>query len=137
MSAAGLDPLGRSVLHYAALKDDVDAVRAALAAGADIDLQETRSGYTPLHLAVQDGALRAATLLLDAGADLDAATGQGERPLHLSVANWRSSEDGAMIRLLLDRGADRSATDAAGHTPADLAQGQFRFPPELAALLAG
>lgn len=137
MSPADRDPLGRSALHYAALRNDVDGVRAALAAGEGIDQPEGRSGYTPLHLAVQDGALQAATILLDAGANLEATTDLGERPLHLSVMNWRNSEDGSLIRLLLDRGADRTALDNSGYTAADLARGQFQFPAGLSALLAG
>lgn len=132
-----LDALGRSSLHYAAAKNDVDAVRAALAAGSDIELPEKRSGYTPLHLAVQDGAVQAAELLLDAGADVEAETGSRlQRPLHLAVTRWRLSPDGAMIRLLLKHGARRDALNDRGATAEQISKGLYEFPDELRLLIS-
>jgi RNA polymerase sigma factor (sigma-70 family) len=77
--------------------------------------------YSPGHLAV-------AGLLLDHGADINAAgdmpNNEGGRPLH--CAGWQGSEP--MARLLLARGADPDATDARGYTAIDRAAGQNSGP---------
>ncbi|GAA4536470.1 ankyrin repeat domain-containing protein [Amycolatopsis samaneae] len=132
---AELDREGRDELHYAAKNDDADGVRQRLAAGVDVNLAESRSQYTPLHFAVQDGALNAARALLEAGANVQAVYAPGATPLHLAVIRWRKSPDGAMIKLLLKHGADKTATETNGHTPADITKGQYGFPDELAELL--
>jgi ankyrin repeat protein len=132
---AELDREGRDELHYAAKNNDVDGVRRRLAAGVDVNLTENRSRYTPLHFAVQDGALDTARVLLEEGADVQAGYSPGATPLHLAVNRWRKSPDGAMIKLLLDHGADKTATQTKGHTPADSSKGQYGFPDEIAELL--
>ena len=56
-------------------------------------------------------------LLLDRGADIEAAQGGGVRAIHSAAHR----DDVAMVRLLVDRGADPSAATDDGRTPADLA----------------
>ena len=56
--AQGVDPsygnsIAQTALHIAALWGSLDAGRALLEAGAKIDAQNTLSGATPLHMAVQ------------------------------------------------------------------------------------
>lgn len=126
-----VDRDGRDPLHYAAMNNDTDTIRARLAAGVPIDLPEQRARYTPLHFAVDTGALDAATALLDAGADIEARADRGITPLHLAVSRWRQRPDGALIKLLLDRGADTTAEDMHGWTPHDRTEGQFGFPEDL------
>ena len=69
-------------------------------------------GYQPLHSASMAGQVSTAALLLDAGADIDAATGGGDTALHLAAAGGHVSAVGA----LLARGANRDATNADGAT---------------------
>ena len=59
-------------------------------------------GYTPLHLAVEEGHKATVKLLLDAGAILDEEDDNGFTPL------IRSANDGyaEIVRLLIDGGAD-------------------------------
>ncbi|MGW0891495.1 ankyrin repeat domain-containing protein [Saccharopolyspora sp. NPDC002578] len=132
-----LDRMGRDPLHYAAKDNDVDTVEQRLAGGVPVDLVESREGFTPLMFAVQGGAVESARRLLDVGANVQATTtaGAAKTPLHIAVTRWRTSPDGAMIRLLLERGADTTATTSKGRTPKLTAQGQFQFPEELADLL--
>ena len=130
-----LDREGRDPLHYAAKNDDVTGVQDRLTAGVDVNLTEQRSQYTPLHFAVQDGAVDAARVLLEHGADVQAVYAPGATPLHLAVIRWRKSPDGAMIKLLLQHGADKTAVETNGHTPAEITKGQYEFPDDLAELL--
>jgi ankyrin repeat protein len=131
LDMAELDREGRDPLHYAAMNNDVAAVRERLAAGVPVDLSEHRAHYTPLHFAVDNGALDAARVLLDAGADIEARADRDITPLHLAVNRWRQSPDGALITLLLERGADKTQGDMHGWTPHERSKGQFGFPDEL------
>ncbi len=71
-------------------------------------------GSCPLHSAAASGNLEIALLLLDRGANVNAARGgDGQTPLHVAASNGREE----MIRLLLARGAEISATTKEGFTP--------------------
>ncbi|WP_020501781.1 ankyrin repeat domain-containing protein [Sciscionella marina] len=134
-TATKLDRYGRDPLHYAAGDGDVDAVRARLAAGVEVDLRERRGRFTPLHFAVQEGAVDTAEALLDAGADINAEADAVASPLHLAVSRWHLSPDGAVIKLLIQRGADRTIEDEMLGTAAEMAAAQFEFPPALLEIL--
>lgn len=77
-------------------------------------------GWTPLHLAAFFGHREAATVLLDAGADVHAVSRNSLRntPLHAATAGKHSD----VALLLLRHGADERALDAGGHTPARIAE---------------
>lgn len=61
-------------------------------------------------------------LLLDAGADPNAALPDGTRPLHIA-----SGMDSSYVNLLLAAGADKRAKDANGRTPFGVALRSFNF----------
>lgn len=65
---------GAMPLHLAAGSGDVDAVSALLAAGAAVDGRENVYEQTPLMWATAKNRVPAMTVLLDAGADVNAAT---------------------------------------------------------------
>ncbi len=94
--------------------DDSDAsfeiIRALLAAGADPNVPPSR----PLTLALSRHA-RFVSLLLDAGADVNAQEGSG-RPVWWSVLSASEDYDTGLtkLHLLLDRGADLKARDHEG-----------------------
>ena len=77
-------------------------------------------GKFPLHIAVEHNLLDIVTILLDAGADVDAGEQvSGKTPLHLAIE--RSLED--MVQLLVREGqADLSRQDFSGVSPADQAE---------------
>ena len=90
-------------LHHAALRGDIDEVRALLAQGADPNAFE-EFGSTPLHFAADDGHIEIVRLLLEAGADVNfhLESKIGNTPLG-EAAGHCSRE---MAGLLLQFGAD-------------------------------
>jgi ankyrin repeat protein len=100
-------------LHWAAHWNDLETVRALLAAGARPDAAN-RYGVTPLHEAATLGNAAMAGALLRAGADVNAAYGEGETPLMIA-ARTGSPET---VRLLLESGAAVNAAERwRGQTP--------------------
>jgi ankyrin repeat protein len=104
-------------IHRAAVNGDVEAIRAELARGVDVDLltREYASAYpaTPLSLAALSGQGDAIRCLVDAGADVDARGLLGKTPLHLA-AMWGSFD---AVEALIEAGADVNATDDLGWPP--------------------
>jgi hypothetical protein len=93
---------------------DAEALRAALAAGADVRARTGEERRTALHAAAEAGHADLAAVLLDAGAAIDARDGSGRTAL------WRAAGRGHLevVRLLLLRGADAEAADfEANQTP--------------------
>lgn len=92
------NPLGDSALTLAALKGDRPMVEALLAAGA----RTNKPGWTPLGYAASEGHQDIARLLLDRGADVNAASDNGTTPLMMAARAGKVE----MVKLLLARGAD-------------------------------
>ncbi|GAB4813603.1 hypothetical protein N2152v2_000649 [Parachlorella kessleri] len=127
--AAGADPAeqsearshipnngGVTALHAAAGYGNVGAIEALVEDGrADVDAAVESEGWRPLHMAVgytgecHPGALLA---LLEAGADLNAASHDGTTALHMAA---RLGHNNA-IDLLAAAGADLRAQDKNGDT---------------------
>ncbi|XP_045118224.1 probable E3 ubiquitin-protein ligase XBOS31 isoform X1 [Portunus trituberculatus] len=110
------------LLHQAALWDNAELLEDLLN-GDQLGHLDCRDawGRTPLHAAATTENSRCLRILLQAGADVNLASGpraEGRTCLHLA------SEHGAVenIRLLLDHGADLLAKDANGMTALDLAE---------------
>ena len=72
----GVDRLGRTSLHYAALEGDAGRVRQLLATGLAADAPDD-NGWTPLHFAAQSTAADVTALLLNAGASVAARDAHG------------------------------------------------------------
>jgi ankyrin repeat protein len=75
--------------------------------------QPAPGGLTPLLFAARDGNLDAATLLIEAGARIDAADPNGITPLMMSITNNHL----AVAQFLAEHGADVKAADWYGRTP--------------------
>jgi hypothetical protein len=111
---------GWPLLHLAAAFADRETVLTLLDAGADVEqISETPMRNQALHalLALSKDA-EVARLLIERGADVNAAQTAGYRPLHQAAVAGR--ED--LVRLLLDAGADRTARCDRGKTPAEYAR---------------
>ncbi|MYL06366.1 MAG: ankyrin repeat domain-containing protein, partial [Gemmatimonadales bacterium] len=105
----------------AAMTGDLASVRALLSDGADVNAPQG-DGMTALHWAARAANADLARLLLEAGADVDAATRIGAyTPLHLAS----EVGGGEVVGLLLEAGAAQTATtaDVGGATPLHLAAG--------------
>ena len=85
---------GFSPLRHAVEKNSVSIVAALLSARLQFPdtvsqalatLDFSGSGYAPLHIAVMNGYLKCAKLLIDAGADVNAVCGAGVTALQLAV----------------------------------------------------
>ena len=134
----GVLTIGSTPLLRAAKALDAPAIKLLLDNGADLSLANAR-GITPVMAAaglgsvdadtrgiyttedVQQRAIASLTLLLAAGADVNAKDRtRGLSPLH-EAARWGWND---VVRFLVDHGADLRATDSRGLTPVDSALGK-------------
>ncbi|XP_049873379.1 arf-GAP with coiled-coil, ANK repeat and PH domain-containing protein 2 [Pectinophora gossypiella] len=105
-----------AVLHRAARAHNVAVMRAALAAGADVN-DTAPARRTPLHSAVLSGSEMACSFLLLNGSKLNAQDEDGKTPLHLATEGGHTGQ----VCLLLRYRADQSIVDKEGNTPLDIA----------------
>ena len=122
---------GATPFLIAAKANDVAVMRELLEHGAD-PLIPTDNGTTPLMVAAGVGhapgitrsaeaeALRAVTLCVELGADVNAVNQAGDTALH--GAAWRERAD-SIVRFLADRGAGLDAKNHRDWTPLVIAEG--------------
>jgi uncharacterized protein len=103
-----LDGLDHAALGWA------DDLRRDLAADPELVTRRSADGFTALHYACFFGGAAATAVLLEAGADPNAESGNENhvRPLHSAAA----ARDAESARLLLEAGADPDARQAGGFT---------------------
>jgi ankyrin repeat protein len=99
----GRDRMGRTVVHYAVVRGDVDGLRELLAGGADPDAVD-EAGWTPLHFAAQAQDSLATEVLLSVGVSVDVPDRHGNTALWRAVFSYR--DEPATLRVLLEAGAD-------------------------------
>ncbi len=75
--------------------------------------QPAPGGMTPMLLAARDGLLDATKVLVEVGADVNAADPNGITPLTMALTNGQF----AVAKFLLEHGADPQRADAWGRTP--------------------
>ena len=94
----------------AAMRGEVEAVRALLKQGADVNAAQG-DGMTALHWAAENGDAEIVAMLIFAGANLEGVTRLGDyTPLHLAS----KAGQGPAAERLLDAGADPNAITSTG-----------------------
>lgn len=104
-----------SGLGKAASAGDLEAIEKLLADGAPVNGRVGDLGVMPLHLAALSDRSEAVALLIERGADVNAAATDGGTPLHASAF---AGCDRAS-RALVEAGADVNAENRQGRTPLD------------------
>jgi len=109
---------GYTALHYAAFFGGADAAVALIAAGADLEaVSRNGMGVRPLNSAAAGGHGDVSRLLVERGADVNAAQAQEFTPLHAAAQNG----DADLVAVLLAAGADKDARLEDGRAAADVA----------------
>lgn len=102
---------GETVLMTCARAGNVDAVKALLALGADVNGKESRGGQTALMWAVAEKHPEVTQVLIGSGANVSARSKSGSTPLLFAARHG----DLGSARILLEAGADvDEATSAEG-----------------------
>jgi ankyrin repeat protein len=94
--------LGSMPLHLAATNPDVTAVKALLAAGADVNAKDMDNN-TPLHMAAYTNRVENAKALLEAGADVNVVSTGGRTPMAMARKS-RADEIAGLISLWVLKG---------------------------------
>lgn len=115
----GVDRLGRTELHEAALDGDARKVGELVAEGLSPEVADD-NGWTPLHAAVQSWSAATCVALLEVGAQVDARDSNGNTPLWRAVFESRGRGD--IIKLLREHGADPTLENNHGVSPVKLAR---------------
>lgn len=115
----------RKSLHDAAFTGDVTRLQQLLSRpqpfGARIHVDEQMPGWPPngftcLQVAASMGQTAAVAWLLNCGADIDAASCDGQRALHFAAGGKREVPSAETVSQLLARGADLQAKALDGKT---------------------
>ncbi|XP_027628732.1 nuclear factor NF-kappa-B p105 subunit [Tupaia chinensis] len=94
---------GLNAIHVAVVSPSLQCLLLLVAAGADVNAQERKSGRTALHLAVeQDNISLAGCLLLEGDALVDSTTYDGTTALHIAAGRGSTR----LAALLKAAGAD-------------------------------
>uniref|UniRef100_A0AC11CI95 Fibronectin type III and ankyrin repeat domains 1 n=1 Tax=Ovis aries TaxID=9940 RepID=A0AC11CI95_SHEEP len=96
---------GCTALHWAADGGHCNVIEWMIGDGCEVDVVDAGSRWTPLmRVSAVSGNQEVASLLIDAGADVNVKDKDGKTPLMVAVLNNHKE----LVQLLLDRGADAS-----------------------------
>lgn len=108
-AAEKYDPKGRTFLHLAIQKNDIESVLFLLSVHVNIHSKvQDSSKFTPLHLAVQVGSEMILRNLLLAGANINDLTVQNQTALHIAAAN----DHHHLCQILLENNINCDIVDA-------------------------
>lgn len=111
----------RPVLVYAAEQGDIALAQVCIAAGADVNLSESKNGNTALHLAARRGDAPFIQLLIQSGASEHVEDAQRSTALDLA----RSSGNGRIFEsIILERDMRRAAVALTEGAPEKIAVGR-------------
>lgn len=120
-----------TALHWVALKNDTDAARLLIAAGADVnrarvgDVEAThKQGRTPLMNAASANAVGVIDLLVAGGANIDSKRADGLTALHIAVHSDAIAAVRKLVELGINVNGDPDTEPVAFATP--LAEAIYR-----------
>ncbi|KAI9890587.1 MAG: hypothetical protein M1814_003785 [Vezdaea aestivalis] len=96
----------------------LNIVEAFVDHGADLNVHDSRQGWTPMHHAAAQVTTQLSQYLLSKGAEINSVDKRSRTPLHIAVLDLRYLD---VIKELVQAGADLGAKDYRGHTPLHLA----------------
>ena len=99
-------------IHTAVVTGNLDAVKQHIAAGSNLNERDPFGGSSPLISAAVFGKTEAASILMEAGADLNFQNNDGSTALHTAAFFCRPE----IVRMLLDKGADKTIRNKYGAT---------------------
>ncbi|XP_059756740.1 fibronectin type 3 and ankyrin repeat domains protein 1 isoform X2 [Balaenoptera ricei] len=110
---------GCTALHWAADGGHCNVIEWMIKDGCEVDTTDAGSGWTPLmRVSAVSGNQKVASLLIDAGADVNMKDKDGKTPLMVAVLNNHEE----LVQLLLDRGADASVKNEFGKGVLEMAR---------------
>ena len=119
------DYFGRAPLHFASANDHTDMISYLISQGADVNIRirhdskhcttvdplSSPQNQTPLHMAAGSDAKEACKVLIEAGAEIEAADYRGRTPLFIAAELDRS----VTAKYLLEQGANATTKDNFGN----------------------
>lgn len=118
---------GRTPLAEASKSGELDTVKLLLDRGAEVNVYDTESGFTPLHLAAQQNHPAVIRRLLAAGAQVDVRNQWQQTPLWQAAwQNWHGNTE--IAHILIAQGAQIDVPDEKGHTPLAMASRSGHIP---------
>ncbi|KAK4444802.1 ankyrin repeat-containing domain protein [Podospora aff. communis PSN243] len=107
------DGTGFTPLHWAVLRDDIDAISTLIAWKADVDCRDIE-GNTPLHIACRSTRPSAVRLLLSAKCSISLPNDFGSTPLYMAAESLLPDSD-IIVEMLLESGASPDDGGYFGH----------------------
>lgn len=104
-------------IHEAAKTGDLDHLKKILSENPSLVNSPDKDKMTPLHHAIDAGNLKAASLLISHGADVNAVNFKTETPLHIAAYEGNAGA----VRLLLEHNADPTMREMRDRIPLFLA----------------
>ena len=116
----GIDEYGRPSIWYLAANGDLAGVIAAVATGSDPNTTDD-SGFTPLHVAVQNGHVDVIQYLISVSGNANSIDKHGNSPLWTAMLSSPRDKKCEIIPLLVAAGSDPDHKNIHGKSPRDIA----------------
>lgn len=107
------DVEGESPLYFATMKRQPKIMRLLLERRANVNITNSKKGYTALHRACEDGDIGCVRVLLEFKANTNCQDYKGNTPLHFAAA----SSGLEIIDILLKQGANPNIANISEETP--------------------
>jgi ankyrin repeat protein len=108
-------------IHTAVLTENKEALQQHIKAGSNLNEKDPFGGSSPLITAAVFGKPAMATVLIEAGADINFQNNDGSTALHTAAFFCRPE----IVKMLLDKGADKTIKNNYNATPYQMVAGSF------------